>query len=91
MSLKNAHMSAPGFNIRQLILKDVIQSTTVLSYWEEIAHRIPSKYEPYSLELLQAIVDLWITIHVYSFADNWTMQFVGKYKTGTRKTLKQKQ
>ena len=63
----------------------------VVSYWEEIAHRIPSKYKPYNLELLQAVVDLWITIRVHLFADNWTMHFVGKYKAGTGKTLKHKQ
>ena len=73
LNLQNTQLSAPGTcNIRQLILKDVIESTLVLSYWEEIAHRIPSNYEPYSLELLQAVVDLWITIRVHSFADNWT-------------------
>jgi hypothetical protein len=32
------------------------------SFWETIAHCIPSKYEKYSIELLKAIIELWITL-----------------------------
>ena len=53
-------MLTPGTNIRRLIVEDVIKS--ILFCWEAIAHCIPTKYEAYSVELLQVITDLWITI-----------------------------
>ena len=59
----------------------------MLSYWETIAHCIPSRYEKYSIELLKAIIEVWITIHGHSFAKDWTMKFESKYKKGTRKAL----
>ena len=90
LNIQNAQAITPGTNIRQLIMKDVIKSESILSCWEVIAHSIPTKYEPYSIELLQVITNLWITIRGHSFAKDWTMKFVSKYKKGTRKTLKQK-
>lgn len=87
----NTQVFNPGINIRKLIMEDVIKSDQILSQWEAIAHSIATEYEAYSIELLQAITDLWITIRGHSFAKDWTMQFVSKYKKGTRKTLKQKQ
>ena len=43
----------------------------------------------YSIELLQAIIGLWITIRGHSFAKDWTMKFETKYKKGTRKALQE--
>ena len=57
-------MLTPGTNIHRLIVEDVIKSESVLSCWEAIAHCIPTKYEAYSVELLQVITDLWITNEV---------------------------
>lgn len=91
LNVQNAQVLTPGTNIHGLIVEDVIKSEPILSRWEAIAHTIPTKYEPYSIELLQVITDLWITIRGHSFAKDWTMKFVSKYKKGTRKTLKQKQ
>ena len=84
-------MLTPGTNIHRLILEDVIKSESILSCWEATAYCIPTKYEEYSVELLQVITGLWITICGHSFAKDWTMKFVSKYRKGTRKTLKQKQ
>lgn len=91
LNTQSAQVLTPGTNIRQLIMEDVLKSGPLLSRWEAIAHTIPDKYEPYSIELLQAITDLWVTVRGYSFAKDWTMKFVSKYKKGTRKTLKEKQ
>ena len=91
LNVQNIQVSIPGTNIHRLIVEDVIKSESILSHWEALAHCIPTKYEPYSMELLQVITNLWITIRGYSFANDWTMKFVSKYKKGTRKTLKQKQ
>ncbi len=68
---------------------EVLQSETVLLYWEEIvADSIPTKYELYSIELLKQISELWIRIRGHAFAKEWTMKFESKYKKGTRKTSK---
>ena len=91
LNVQSAQVLTPGTNIRRLIVEDVIKSEPILFRWEAIAHTIPTKYEPYSIELLQVITDLWITIRGHSFAKDWTMKFVSKYKKGTRKTLKKKQ
>ena len=90
LNIQNTQVFTPGINIRKLIMDDVFQSESILSHWETIAHIIPSKYEPYSVELLKVIVNLWITVRGHSFASDWTMNFVSKYKKGTRKTLKPK-
>ena len=50
---------------------------------------IPTKYEAYSVELLQVITDLWIMILGHSFPKDWTMKFVRVQERN--KTLKQKQ
>ena len=34
-----------------------------------LAHCIPTKYEAYSVELLQVITNLWITIRGHSFCE----------------------
>ena len=74
-------------DVRRLIMEQVIQSEPILVHWEELAHDITTRYEPYSIELLKVITGLWVTIRGQSFAKNWTMQFENKSKKGTRKTL----
>ena len=91
LNVESVQVLTPGTNICKLIMEDVIRSGPILSRWETIAHNIPTKYEPYSIDLLQVITDLWITVRGHSFAKDWTMKFVSKYKKGTRKTLKEKQ
>ena len=84
----NVESFTPGTDARSHILEEVEQSEDILFYWENIASSIPAKCEPYSLELLKAITELWITIRGHSFAKEWTMQFQkSKYQKGTRKTL----
>ena len=78
LNVQNAQLFTPDTNIYSLIMKDV-KSQPTLSRWEAIAHSIPTKYEPYSIELQQIITNLWITICGHSFAKDWTMKFVGKY------------
>ena len=91
LDVQNIQISTPWTNVRRLIVDEVIKSETILSCWEAIAHSIPTKYEQYSIELLQVITNLWITICGHSFAKDWTMKFESKDKKGTRKTLKQTQ
>ena len=45
------------------------------------------KYEQYSVELLKAVVDLWVNIRGHSFARDFMMNFEAKFTKGTRKTL----
>ena len=86
----NVDTFTPSTDICTSILEEVQQSESVLSHWETIACSIPSKYEPYSIELLKVITALWISVHGHSFAKEWTMKFQrSKYQKGTRKTLKQ--
>ena len=77
---QNVQVLTPGTNIRRLIVEDVIKSKSILSCREAITHCIPTKYEAYSVELLQVITDLWIMImiHGHSFAKDWTIKFVRK-------------
>ena len=56
------HTYVPGSNIKSEITSHVMQTESILVRWEKIASMIPPKYEKLSLELLQAIAQLWITI-----------------------------
>ena len=79
-----------GVCLTKLMYEEVLASDTILDLWESIATDIPSKFEKYSIELLGAIVYLWITIRTYSFAREFSMHFESHYTKGTRKSLKQK-
>ena len=89
LNVENVMAFTPGTDLRKAIMEEVVQSDAILHDWEAIAYSIPSSYEPYSIELLRAIADLWITIRGHSFAKSWTMNFTSKYKKGTRKTLRE--
>ena len=89
LNVKNLQVLASDANIRKLIMDDVLQSESVLGFWETVSQCIPSKYEPYSIELLELVTDLWIKIRGHSFAKDFTTNFVRKYKKGTRKSLQQ--
>ena len=89
LNVKSIHMLSTESNVRKLVWDDVLRSELVLACWEVVTHHIPTKYEFYSLELLQHITDLWITIRGHSFAKEFTTKFIMKYKKGTRKTVKQ--
>lgn len=82
----------PNEDHQHAIIEDVLKDTSLLDTWDQLSHKIPSRYESYSLELLKEIVKLWTTIRCNSFAKCYTMQqqhqeFV---KHGTRRTLKVK-
>ena len=82
----------PNEDHKHAIIEDVLKDTSLLDTWDQLSHKIPSGYEPYSLELLKEIIKLWTTIRCNSFAKCYTMQqqhqeFV---KHGTRRTLKAK-
>ena len=92
------HLNVPNIqsyqsdtDLREVILKEVLDSQSVLSYWETIADIIPARYEKYSVELLRVVIELWITIRGHSFAKGWTMKFEPKSKKGTRKALRELQ
>jgi len=48
-------------NFSDSLIAQVIKTESVLSKWEDIAHRIPHRFEKYSIELLKAVVRLWTT------------------------------
>ena len=89
LHVNNVESFTTSTDVRRLTLEQVVQSEPILAHWEEIAHDIPARYEPYSIKLLKIITGLWVTIRGHSFAKNWTMQFENKSKKGTRNTLKQ--
>ena len=89
LNIKNASLLSAGIDVRTVISDDVKQSEQVLTCWETVACNIPTKYEKYSLELLQHVTDLWIKIRCFSFAKEFTTKLVRKYKKGTRKALKE--
>ena len=62
----------------------------ILSAWKVVAP-LPSKYKPYSIELLRAIITLWTNVRCFAFAKGWNEQFRKKFhKHGTRSTLKKR-
>ena len=65
----NVQTSTPGTDLRSSILEEVDRTESVLCYWETIAHSIPMKYEPYSIQLLKVITELWIAIRGHSLAN----------------------
>ena len=44
---------------------------------------------PERIGLLTAVIKLWSTTRVHSFAEGWTDKFQESHKKATRKTLKQ--
>lgn len=87
VNVKSVVDDLPGKDLRKAICDDILQSMTILYLWEKIADVIPSEYEKYSIELLQEVSDLWITVRGHSFARDWNTKFQKKYKKGTRKEL----
>ena len=77
--------------IQQVIIGDALKDhAEILSAWEIVAP-LPSKYEPYSIELLRAIITLWTNVRCFAFAKGWNEQFEKKFhKHGTRSTLKKR-
>ena len=71
----NVELFTPGTDVCSHILKEVEQSEDILFYWESIASSVPAKCEPYSIELLKAVTELWLTVRGHSFAKDWTMKF----------------
>ncbi len=85
----NTQNYLPGNDLCAQISEQVLNDQQILRCWEDIIDgHIPLRYELYSIELLQKIVRLWVTIRGFSFAKTWTLQFESKNKKGTRKTLK---
>ena len=89
LNVPNIQSYQSDTDLRSGILKEALESQSVLSYWETVSDIIPARYEKYSLELLRVVIELWITIRGHSFAKEWTMKFETKYKKGTRKALRE--
>ena len=79
--------NTPDTNVKAEILETTLNCDSVLQHWDTISQSIPPKYEQYSMELIKAVVDLWMNIRGHSFARDFTMNFEAKFKKGTRKTL----
>ena len=79
-----------GCSTQQCILNDCLRNADILQKWEVIAP-LPSKYEKYSIELLEAVITLWTTVRCFAFAKGWNDRFQKKFiKHGTKKTLQKK-
>ena len=90
LSAQSMQTYKQGTNIHSGITDEAIRRNSVLCYWETIACSIPPTYEQYSIELLKAVISLWVSIRAHAFAKGWTMKFERKYKKGTRKSLQAK-
>ena len=66
--------NTPDTNVKAEILETTLNCDSIHQHWDTISHRIPARCEQYSMQLLKAVVDLW-------------MNFEAKFKKGTRKTL----
>ena len=87
LSVQSMQTYNQGTDIHSCITDEIMRTNSVLCCWETIAHSIPHSYEQYSIELLKAVISLWVTVRAYAFAKGWTMKFEKKYKKGTRKSL----
>ena len=90
LSAKTMRTYEEGTDVRSCIIDEAMKTKSILSCWEVIAHSIPATYEQYSVELLHAVISLWVAVRAHAFAKEWTMKFQRKYKKGTRKSLQQK-
>ena len=90
-SVLNVRTVKPSENLHSAIV-EVLNDPHILEMWDANAAIIPAKYEAYSLELLKAVVELWATVHCFSFAAgcNILLQKVSAKKQGTRRVLKMK-
>jgi len=73
--------------VKAKIMKTARGCDSILHHWDTICQSISTKDEWYSVELLKAVVGLWINIHGHSFARDFTINFEAKFKKGTWKTL----
>ena len=75
-------------NLYKLVKDKAVKTGSVMMGWEKICSTMPSKYEIYMMELLDKVIEVWVTIRGHSFTKIWTMKFEKrKYQEGTRKTL----
>ena len=87
-----------GQKVHPDIVKQVIRDKVVRASWDVIVSCVPAEQStgddsaPLSLELLQAIVNLWATIRCHSFAKGYNILLKSNKfrKHGTRKTHKSK-
>ena len=52
--------NTPDANVKAEILETTLKCDSILQQWDTISQSIPAKYEQYSMDLLKAVVDLWI-------------------------------
>ena len=74
----------------QLLTPGKDLQAAILETWGDVASSIPAGYEAYSLELLQAVCQLWTTVCCFSFAKGCNILFMKSYERGTRKGLKKR-
>ena len=83
--------TTPTEHIQSKIIDAALDSHDVLTYWQDLTeHKLSENCDVDSSELLRAIITLWSTIRIHSFAEGWTDKFQKSFKKGTRKTLQQK-
>ena len=80
--------SQPTENILSKIEEDALKTKSITNLWDTMSSSIPNT--PEKIGLLKAVIKLWSTIRVHSFAEGWTDKFQKSHKKATRKTLKQR-
>ena len=79
---KKIHVQSisPGKRVRDQIAKDMLSDKIIVDIWSEIASCIASKYEEYSINLLRAICQLWVTsIHLQRDATYYERTLISGY------------
>lgn len=90
LNVRNMQTYDQDTDVHSCIIDEAMKTDSVLCHWDTITHSISPIYREYSIELLKAVISLWVAIRAHAFAKEWTMKFESKYKKGTRKSLQPK-
>ena len=81
--------TVPTDHIIARIEEVALSTEAIMQSWRKLASSHHG-LETDMVDLLKAVITLWSTIRVHSFAEGWSDKFSKNFKKGTRKTLKEK-
>ena len=66
LSSQKMHTYKEGTDVHSCIIDAAMETESVLHCWEAIAHQdTHASYEQYSIELLKAVINLWVTVRAH--------------------------
>ena len=57
-----------GTDVRTSIIDEAMRMDSISYHWKVISHSVLFMYEEYSIELLRAVISLWVAIRAHAFA-----------------------